>query len=106
MSPLFARTLPYSTRTAAELFGEFFSSTLSDMETRRALNLRDTSVRLHDSLIGQVASGTGFSTISTPLPRSFVKRSRDDGVVAYVGGEFRTQGQTPDARISSKSPVS
>lgn len=90
------RALPYSTRTAAELFGEFFSSTLSDMETRRALNLRDTSVRLHDSLIGQVASGTGFLDNFDAFAAVIREAIPCDGVVAYVGGEFRTQGQTPD----------
>lgn len=89
------RALPYTTRTAAELFGEFFSSTLSDLETRRALSLRDTSVRLHDSLIAQVASGIdlleNFETFAALIREAIPC----DGVVAYIGGEFRGHGITP-----------
>lgn len=88
-------SLPYTTRTAAELFGEFFSSTLSDLETRRALNLRDTSVRLHDSLIAQVANGIGFLENFETFAALIREAIPCDGVVAYVGGEFRTHGMTP-----------
>lgn len=90
------RYLPFGTRTAAELFGEFFSSTLSDLETRRALSLRDTSVHLHDSLIGQVANGRGFLESFDSFATVIREAIPCDGVVAYVGGEFRAQGETPD----------
>jgi len=89
------RALPYTTRTAAELFGEFFSSTLSDLETRRALSLRDTSMRLHDSLIAQVANGTGFLENFETFAALIREAIPCDGVVAYVGGDFRTHGMTP-----------
>lgn len=89
------RSLPYTTRTAAELFGEFFSSTLSDLETRRALALRDLSLKLHDSLIGQVASGVGLLDSFDTFAALIREAIPCDGVAAYIGGEFRAHGITP-----------
>ncbi|HWU02901.1 MAG TPA: HWE histidine kinase domain-containing protein, partial [Novosphingobium sp.] len=91
------RALPYGTRTAAELFGEFFSATLEQMETRASLRAREVATRLHDNLMAQVAHNqsllAAFDTFSDLIHEAIPF----DGIVGFVEGEFMSRGATPDS---------
>lgn len=91
-SPL---TLPYGTRTAAELFGEFFSGALEQMEIRKALTQRDTATHLHDALMAQVANGGSLLANFDRFADLIRQVIPFDGIVGYVAGEYVARGDTP-----------
>lgn len=91
-SPL---TLPYGTRTAAELFGEFFSGGLEQMEIRDALAQRETATRLHDDLMTQVANGGSLLANFDRFADLIRQVIPFDGIVGYVAGDYVAQGNTP-----------
>jgi light-regulated signal transduction histidine kinase (bacteriophytochrome) len=94
-SPL---TLPYGTRTAAELFGEFFSGALEQMEIRKALTQRDTATHLHDALMAQVANGGALLANFDRFADLIRQVIPFDGIVGYVAGDYVARGDTPAQR--------
>ena len=92
-SPL---TLSHATRTAAELFGEFFASTLDQVQARTALRLRDQATLLHDRMMAQVASGGSLLDTFDSFSDMIREVIPFDGIVGFVDGEFLSRGSTPD----------
>jgi light-regulated signal transduction histidine kinase (bacteriophytochrome)/CheY-like chemotaxis protein len=88
-------TLPYGTRTAAELFGEFFSGALEQMEMSAALDQRETATQLHDNLMTQVANGGSLLANFDRFADLIRQVIPFDGIVGYVAGEYVALGQTP-----------
>ncbi|GGC39952.1 signal transduction histidine kinase [Novosphingobium marinum] len=91
-SPL---NLPYSVRTAAELFGEFFSYLLDQAETAGALKQRQSAMRLHDEIMARVAGGDTLLEAFEEFAGSIGNVIPFDGIVGWVDGEFMSRGSTP-----------
>lgn len=87
--------LPYVTRTASELFGEFFSGLLEQMEIRTTLAQHETATRLHDDLTAQVAHGGALLANFDRFADLIRQVIPFDGIVGYVAGEYVSLGQTP-----------
>ncbi|WP_343610613.1 HWE histidine kinase domain-containing protein [Novosphingobium sp.] len=88
-------SLPYATRTAAELFGEFFSGLLEQMEIRTTLAQHETATRLHDDLTAQVAHGGSLLANFDRFADLIRQVIPFDGIVGYVAGDYVSLGQTP-----------
>ncbi|MBB4859981.1 light-regulated signal transduction histidine kinase (bacteriophytochrome)/CheY-like chemotaxis protein [Novosphingobium chloroacetimidivorans] len=87
--------LSYSVRTAAELFGEFFSYLLDQKESDTALEKRGASMRLHDEIMARVAGGDTLLNAFEDFAESIGKVIPFDGVVGWVDGQFMARGATP-----------
>ncbi len=89
------RTLPYSIRTAAELFGHLFSFILDQKENDQEREDVNRARLLHDQLMVQITDGSDLaqnfhliaSTIGSVIPF--------DGVALYVDGEYKSEGSVP-----------
>ncbi|HUD29640.1 MAG TPA: HWE histidine kinase domain-containing protein [Novosphingobium sp.] len=92
-SPL---VLSYSVRTAAELFGEFFSYLLEQKETDFSMAKRAESMRLHDEIMARVAGGGSLLEAFDEFTDSIRHVIPFDGVVGWVDGRFIAHGATPD----------
>lgn len=92
-SPL---VLSYSVRTAAELFGEFFSYLLEQKETDFSVAKRAESMRLHDEIMARVAGGGALLEAFSEFTESIGHVIPFDGVVGWVDGRFVANGLTPD----------
>lgn len=89
------KNLPYTIKSAADLFGQLFAFILDQRESdeERADQLR--ARKLHNSLMSQLAEGstisenleTVFAGISTVIPY--------DGAIGWIDGKFTSIGQTP-----------
>jgi light-regulated signal transduction histidine kinase (bacteriophytochrome) len=88
--------LSYSVRTAAELFGEFFSYLLEQKETDFAAAKRADSMRLHDEIMARVAGGGSLLEAFDEFTDAIRHVIPFDGVVGWVDGRFIAHGQTPD----------
>ncbi|VWX54896.1 HWE histidine kinase domain-containing protein [Novosphingobium sp. 9U] len=87
--------LSYSVRTAAELFGEFFSYLLDQKESDTAFDKRGASMRLHDEIMARVAGGDSLIAAFDDFADSIGKVIPFDGVVGWVDGQFMSRGETP-----------
>jgi len=87
--------LSYAVRTAAELFGEFFSYLLDQKESDFAFEKRGASMRLHDEIMARVAGGDSLLGAFEDFADSIAKVIPFDGIVGWVDGRFMSQGSTP-----------
>ncbi|MET1756773.1 HWE histidine kinase domain-containing protein [Novosphingobium sp. RD2P27] len=87
--------LSYSVRTAAELFGEFFSYLLDQRESDYSYEKRGQSMRLHDEIMARVAGGDSLLTAFEDFADSIGKVIAFDGIVGWVDGQFMARGSTP-----------
>ncbi|MEW9856975.1 HWE histidine kinase domain-containing protein [Novosphingobium sp. M1R2S20] len=87
--------LSYSVRTAAELFGEFFSYLLDQRESDYSFEKRNQSMRLHDEIMARVAGGDSLLGAFHDFADSIGKVIPFDGILGWVDGQFMAQGSTP-----------
>ncbi|WP_183616227.1 HWE histidine kinase domain-containing protein [Novosphingobium fluoreni] len=87
--------LSYAIRTAAELFGEFFSYMLDQRESDYAFEKRGDSMRLHDEIMARVAGGDSLLSAFEDFADSIGKVIPFDGIVGWVDGQFMARGSTP-----------
>lgn len=87
--------LSYPIRTAAELFGEFFSYLLDQKESDHSFEKRGDSMRLHDEIMARVASGDTLLAAFEDFADSIGRVIPFDGIVGWVDGEFMARGSTP-----------
>ncbi|PEQ13877.1 two-component system sensor histidine kinase/response regulator [Novosphingobium sp. PC22D] len=87
--------LSYSVRTAAELFGEFFSYLLEQKESDHAYAMRGQSMRLHDEIMARVAGGGNMLDAFGEFGESIQDVVPFDGVIGWVDGQFLQRGSTP-----------
>jgi light-regulated signal transduction histidine kinase (bacteriophytochrome) len=87
--------LSYSVRTAAELFGEFFSYLLDQKESDYAFEKRGESMRLHDEIMARVAGGDSLLGAFEDFADSIGKVIPFDGIVGWVDGSFMARGSAP-----------
>ncbi|QYI99941.1 GAF domain-containing protein [Thalassovita mediterranea] len=89
------RVLSYEIRSAAELFAQLFTFVLGQLLADEASEHTRRVQVLHDKLMAQLAGGQSvrdhFSTIAEALSSVIP----NDGVAAYVDGDFVTLGTTP-----------
>jgi light-regulated signal transduction histidine kinase (bacteriophytochrome)/CheY-like chemotaxis protein len=88
--------LSYSVRTAAELFGEFFSYLLDQKQSDYVFEKRDLSMRLHDEIMARVAGGDSLIGAFEDFADSISKVIPFDGIVGWVDGRFTSRGAAPD----------
>lgn len=89
------KVLPYSLRTAAELFSELFSLMIERDMGRVQAAYYATGRELHDKLMRAVAGGTSLVT-SLPDLRPIIQRVLPhDGVSIYVDGVYDSRGSAP-----------
>jgi light-regulated signal transduction histidine kinase (bacteriophytochrome)/CheY-like chemotaxis protein len=89
------KTLSYTIRSAAELFGQLFAFILDQQESdiERAEHVKAQG--LHDTLMSQLADGVSIfenldailGNIKTVIPF--------DGAIGWIDGNFKAVGQTP-----------
>lgn len=90
------KILPYSLRTAAELFSELFSLTAERTIGKERASVQDAGRNLHDQLMRAIAGGEALVE-ALPTLRPIIKRAiPHDGISAYVDGEYRALGAAPD----------
>ncbi|MEL7301314.1 MAG: HWE histidine kinase domain-containing protein [Pseudomonadota bacterium] len=89
------RVLPYSVRTAAELFGQLFAFVLDQKEADIEREERDAAQRVHDRVMAQLAGGRSISANFETLIDSIQTVIAHDGAVGWVDGEFVSRGATP-----------
>lgn len=87
--------LSYSVRTAAELFGEFFSYLLDQTEVDHATQRRQEAARLHDAMMARLAGGGSLLSAFDDFADSIATVIPYDGIVGWVDGEFVSRGLTP-----------
>ncbi|MEP3435714.1 MAG: HWE histidine kinase domain-containing protein [Hoeflea sp.] len=91
------RTLPYDTRTAAELFGQMFSFMLDQMEGDVERAERARGQALHDRLMTQLADGAKIEENFDVIAAAIQEAIPFDGAVGWIRGKFFSQGSTPSA---------
>ncbi|MGB3625259.1 MAG: HWE histidine kinase domain-containing protein [Henriciella sp.] len=89
------RVLPYEIRSAAELFAQLFSFVLEQIRQDTARLLRSRTQTLHDQLMSQLAGGQSIRDHFSTLADALNSVIENDGVAAWVDGEFLTLGKTP-----------
>lgn len=87
--------LPYSVRTAAELFGEFFSYILEQSEGDAALARQSRARLLHDEIMARVARGNSLGDTLNDFATTIAEVIPYDGMAAWIDGEYRTVGLAP-----------
>ncbi|HEY0957639.1 MAG TPA: HWE histidine kinase domain-containing protein [Novosphingobium sp.] len=87
--------LSYSIRTAAELFGEFFSFLLDQSEVDQAIRRREKSLLVHDEIMARLAGGGSLLSAFEDFADSIAGVIPFDGIVGWVDGEFMSRGLTP-----------
>ena len=89
------KLLPYSSRTAAELFSEFFSLMLDRTMAREASERRELARDIHTRLMRDIAAGSSLST-SLPMIEPVIQQViPHDGVSIFVEGIYDTRGSAP-----------
>ena len=89
------RVLPYSLRTAAELFSELFSLSAERMIGKERSSVQEAGGELHDQLMRAIAGGESLIE-ALPTLRPIIRRAiPHDGISAYVDGEYRAVGTAP-----------
>ena len=92
-----AKVLPYSLRTAAEVFSELFSLVVERDLGRAQAAFQQTGRELHDKLMRAVAGGNALVS-SLPELRPIIQRVLPhDGISIYVDGIYDSRGSAPDA---------
>ena len=90
------RILPYSQRTAAELFSELFSLILERTLARDDNRLREDGRRVHDRLMRDIASGSALSQ-SLPTISSLIQSViPHDGASLFVVDSYDIRGAAPN----------
>ncbi len=90
------KVLPYSQRTAAELFSELFSLVLDRALSRQGARLREQGRDIHDRLMRDIVAGTPLST-SLPMLGPVIQRAiAHDGASICIDGLYDSRGAAPN----------
>ena len=90
------KTLPYSQRTAAELFSELFSLVLDRALSRQGAELREKGREIHDRLMRDIVAGTPLSTSLPMLDPVIQQVIGHDGVSIFIDGIYDRRGAAPN----------
>ena len=90
------KLLPYSQRTAAELFSEYFSLTLDRTLARQIAERRERGREMHTKLMRDVAAGTPLSS-SLPMIEPVIQQAiPHDGASIFVEDIYDARGAAPN----------
>ncbi|MBX7482891.1 HWE histidine kinase domain-containing protein [Qipengyuania qiaonensis] len=90
------KLLPYSQRTAAELFSELFSLVLDRTLSRQSAERRELGRSVHTRLMRDVAAGTPLSA-SLPMIEPVIQQViPHDGVSIFVEDIYDSRGSAPN----------
>jgi len=89
------RVLSYEIRSAAELFAQLFSFVLGQLLADEASEHTRRVQVLHDRLMAQLAGGQSVREHFQTIAEALSSVIPNDGVAAYVDGEFVALGTTP-----------
>ncbi|MCB2047391.1 MAG: GAF domain-containing protein [Novosphingobium sp.] len=92
-SPLY---LNYSIRTAAELFGEFFSYLLEQKHNDHAVERRTEAAQLHDRIMARMAGGESLLDAFDDFSQAIREVIPFDGIAGWVEGTYIAEGSTPE----------
>ncbi len=90
------KTLPFSQRTAAELFSELFSLVLGRVLADEQQALRDTGREVHDRLMRDIAAGTPLIDSLPTLDPVIQSVIPHDGASIFIEDVYQTRGRTPN----------
>ncbi len=90
-----ARILPYSLRTAAELFSQLFSLQLEIAIANAGNALTERGRALHDQLMARLAGGTSLVENLSTLGEIVAGVIPHDGSSALVDGAYKRRGAAP-----------
>lgn len=89
------KTLPYSVRTAAELFGQLFAFVLDQKESDENRSEATRGRILHDQLMAQIAEDSSISDNFETITAAINSVIPFDGVVGWIDGQFQSSGSVP-----------
>jgi light-regulated signal transduction histidine kinase (bacteriophytochrome) len=89
------KTLPYSVRTAAELFGQLFAFVLDQKEGDENRSEAMRGRILHDQLMAQIAEDSSISDNFETISAAINSVIPFDGVVGWIDGKFQSSGSAP-----------
>lgn len=90
------KTLPFSQRTAAELFSELFSLVLGRVLSDKQQALRDTGRSVHDRLMRDIAAGTPLIDSLPTLDPVIQRVIPHDGASIFIEDLYQTRGRAPN----------
>lgn len=89
------KTLSYSLRSAAELFGQLFAFVLDQRETDEERASQAKTQALHDQLMSRLGDGSAIETNLDMLMESIKPLIPFDGAIGWIDGNFTSAGLTP-----------
>lgn len=90
------KLLPYSHRTAAELFSELFSLVLDRVLARQATERREIGRKIHDRLMRDIAGGTALSSSLPTLDAAIRQAIPHDGLSIFIEDIYDNRGAAPN----------
>ena len=90
------KLLPYSQRTAAELFSELFSLVMERVVARNLADLREEGRAVHDRLMRDIAAGTPLTRSLPTLDPVIQRIVPHDGVSIFVDDIYDSRGSSPN----------
>ena len=90
------KTLPYSQRTAAELFSELFSLVLERILSANQRALNERGREMHDRLMRDIAAGTPLIECLPTLGPVIQNVIPHDGASIFVEDQYKTRGKAPN----------
>ena len=89
------KNLPYTVRSAAELFGQLFAFLLDQREGDEERADYERAQDLHDSLMSQLAEGSTIADNLDTILAGIATVIPYDGAVSWIDGKYTSFGQTP-----------
>ncbi|MGJ8558725.1 MAG: HWE histidine kinase domain-containing protein [Litorimonas sp.] len=89
------KTLSFTVRSAAELFGQLFAYLLDQREGDEERAAQDRAQLLHDQLMSQLAEGLSISDSLDVILSGVKNVIAYDGAIGWIDGKFTSVGHTP-----------
>lgn len=89
------RALPFSKRTAAEVFSQLFSLTLDRALYDSGAARRALGQNLHERLMTRLAAGADLRETLEQIGRSIGDSIPHDGASIFIDGDYRASGHAP-----------
>jgi|TARA_R100000049_G_scaffold5356_1_gene16005 light-regulated signal transduction histidine kinase (bacteriophytochrome) len=89
------RTLPFSNRTAAEVFSQLFSLTLDRVLHDSGAARRALGQNLHERLMTRLAAGADLRETLEQIGHSIGDSIPHDGASIFIDGDYRASGHAP-----------
>lgn len=90
------KLLPYSQRTAAELFSELFSLVMERALALKLAQLREEGRAVHDRLMRDIAAGTPLSQCLPTIDPMIERLIPHDGASVFIDDVYDSRGSAPN----------